>query len=85
MNKYGYVVDAGTYNEGKDFSSKMTKTHNDGRPSPSQLRRWIWAKEIAMLQRSDKGKQVREYFIACEKQLKLFKIQKSGRGFYSPA
>ena len=28
------------------------------------------AKEIAMLQRSDKGKQAREYFIACEKQLK---------------
>ena len=28
------------------------------------------AKEIAMIQRSDKGKQAREYFIACEKQLK---------------
>jgi len=28
------------------------------------------AKEISMLQRSDKGKQARQYFIACEKKLK---------------
>lgn len=28
------------------------------------------AKEVAMIQRNDKGKQVRKYFIECEKQLK---------------
>lgn len=33
------------------------------------------AKEIAMIQRSDKGKQARKYFIQCEEQLKQIAIQ----------
>ena len=33
------------------------------------------AKEIAMIQRSDKGKQARKYFIQCEEQLKTIAIQ----------
>lgn len=33
------------------------------------------AKEISMIQRSDKGKQAREYFISCEKKLKEVTMQ----------
>jgi anti-repressor protein len=35
------------------------------------------AKEIAMIQRSDKGKQARQYFIECEKQLMQITIPKT--------
>lgn len=33
------------------------------------------AKEIAMLQRNEKGKQARQYFIKCEKEYKQFLLQ----------
>ena len=60
MCEYGFT-------EGKDFYSKMSKTSEvGGRPSTDHLMALSMAKEIAMLQRTDKGKEVRQYFIQIE-------------------
>jgi phage antirepressor YoqD-like protein/phage anti-repressor protein len=55
------------FSEGKDFYSKVSKTSEvGGRPSTDHLMTLSMAKEIAMLQRTDKGKEVRRYFIQLE-------------------
>ena len=63
MCEYGFV-------EGKDFCSKMSETSNGGRPSIYHMITIEMAKEISMIQRNEKGKQARQYFIECEKKLK---------------
>lgn len=50
------------FNEGKDFCSKMSES-TGGRPATDHEISLDMAKEICMLQRSEKGKQFREYFI----------------------
>lgn len=57
------------FEEGKDFTPILVKS-TGGRPSIDYALTLDTAKEIAMLQRTDKGKQARQYFIECEKQLK---------------
>jgi phage anti-repressor protein len=57
------------FEEGKDFTPILGKSIG-GRPSIEYVLTLDTAKEIAMLQRSDKGKQARQYFIECERQLK---------------
>ena len=57
------------FEEGKDFTPILAKSIG-GRPSIEYVLTLDTAKEIAMLQRSDKGKQARQYFIECERQLK---------------
>lgn len=59
MCEYGFM-------EGMDFYSKMSKTHEGGRPSTDHQLTIPMAKEICMLQRNDKGRQFRRYFIAIE-------------------
>ena len=65
INEYDFV-------ENQDFiiftenSVKMQK----GRPSKDYYITLDMAKELAMVERNDKGKQARQYFIECEKQLK---------------
>lgn len=55
------------FSEGKDFYSKMSKTSEvGGRPSTDHLMTLSMAKEIAMLQRTERGKEVRRYFIQIE-------------------
>lgn len=55
------------FNEGKDFYSKMSKTsESGGRPSTDYELSVSMAKEICMIQRSEKGKQYRQYFLALE-------------------
>lgn len=55
------------FSEGKDFYSKMSKTSEvGGRPSTDHLMTLSMAKEIAMLQRTERGKEVRCYFIQIE-------------------
>ncbi len=60
MCEYGFT-------EGIDFSSKMSKTPNGGRPSINHLLSIEMAKELCMIQRTEKGKMARKYFIEVEK------------------
>ena len=55
------------FEDGKDFCSKMSKS-TGGRPSQDAQITVDMAKEIAMLQRTEKGKEVRKYFIQIEKE-----------------
>lgn len=59
MTEYGFT-------EGEDFSSFLSKS-TGGRPSQDHIIKLDMAKEVAMIQRTDKGKQVRAYFIQIEK------------------
>lgn len=61
MLEYGFV-------EGQDFTSFLTKS-NRGRPSKDFALTIDCAKEVAMVQRSGRGKKARQYFIECEKKL----------------
>lgn len=59
MTEYGFV-------EGQDFCSNLSKS-TGGRRATDHIIKLDMAKEIAMIQRTDKGKQVRAYFIQIEK------------------
>ncbi|MFW6741485.1 phage antirepressor KilAC domain-containing protein [Leuconostoc mesenteroides] len=63
MIEYGFA-------EGVDFYSFLSKTSNGGRPSVEYNLTISMAKEVAMLQRNEKGKQVRNYFIQVEERYK---------------
>ena len=60
MVEYGFT-------EGTDFSSYLS-TSNGGRPQHNHIVTMDMAKELSMIQRSEKGKQARQYFISMEKQ-----------------
>ena len=61
MTEYGFE-------SGKDFYSKMSKTsETGGRPAIDYQISVDMAKQICMIQRSEKGKQYRQYFIDLEK------------------
>lgn len=55
------------FSEGKDFCSFLSES-TGGRPSTDHQLTIPMAKELCMLQRTDKGKQMRQYFIAVEEQ-----------------
>lgn len=59
MTEYGFV-------EGQDFCSNLSES-TGGRRAVDHIIKLDMAKEIAMIQRTDKGKQVRAYFIQIEK------------------
>lgn len=61
MQEYGFE-------EGKDFITILLES-SGGRPSKDYGLTIDCAKEISMLQRTERGKQARQYFIECEKQL----------------
>jgi len=58
MCEYGFV-------EGEDFCSKMSES-TGGRPSTDHELTIPMAKELCMLQRNEKGKEFRQYFIKVE-------------------
>lgn len=55
------------FEDGKDFCSFLSES-TGGRPSQDAQITVDMAKEIAMLQRTEKGKEVRKYFIQIEKE-----------------
>lgn len=59
MSEYGFT-------ENIDFYSILSKTPDGGRPSTDHQLTIDMAKEICMIQRSEKGKQFRQYFIEVE-------------------
>lgn len=60
MIAYGFTA-------GQDFSSKMSGS-TGGRPRIDHIISLDMAKEISMIQRTERGKQARQYFIECERQ-----------------
>lgn len=52
------------------FSSKMRKTPEGGRPAKDYHLSLGMAKELAMVEKTDKGRQARRYFIDCERRAK---------------
>ncbi|MBK9963085.1 MAG: antA/AntB antirepressor family protein [Saprospiraceae bacterium] len=68
MKGYGFTQNV-------DYQSLSAKSEKlGGRPSTDYALTIETAKEIAMIQRTEIGKKVREYFIECERQLKIKKI-----------
>lgn len=64
MTAYGFVA-------GQDFSPISGNTSPaGGRPRIDHIVSLDMAKEISMIQRTDKGKQARQYFIECERRAK---------------
>lgn len=63
MTEYGFT-------EGTDFWTNLSKTSSElgGRPATDHLMTLSMAKELAMLQRTEKGKEARRYFIHIEEE-----------------
>jgi phage anti-repressor protein len=57
-------------NQNFGVNSKSGKNPQGGRPSKECLLSMDMAKELSMMERNEKGKQVRRYFIECEKRLR---------------
>lgn len=62
------------FKEDSDFCSFLSES-SGGRPSKEYVLTLNMAKELSMVERNEKGKQARQYFIQCEKQLKVAKQQ----------
>ena len=65
------------FKENQDFVcfSKNLEKPLGGRPSKEYVLTLNMAKELSMVERNEKGKQARQYFIQCEKQLKVAQQQ----------
>lgn len=56
--------------EGEEVFNNFVKNPKDGRPRTEYYLTITAAKEVALMERNDKGKQIRRYFIKCEETLK---------------
>lgn len=61
MCEYGFI-------ENEDFYSILSKTSDGGRPSVDHQLTIDMAKELCMIQRTDIGRSIRQYFIRVEKE-----------------
>lgn len=55
------------FEDGKDFCSILSKTPKGGRPAKDYHLSLDMAKELSMVERTDKGREARRYFIECER------------------
>ncbi|MFS1539479.1 MAG: antA/AntB antirepressor family protein [Candidatus Phlomobacter fragariae] len=62
IQQYGFI-------ESQDFIVILGKTPNGGRPAKEYHISLDMAKELSMVERNEKGKQARQYFIECERQI----------------
>lgn len=58
------------FGEGEDYLSEWMKTLDGGRPSESIYLTVDCFKALAMMSGTDQGKETRQYFLRCEKELK---------------
>lgn len=63
MVEYGFSA-------GQDFSTNLSEITGRGRPKQDHIITLDMAKEISMIQRTERGKQARQYFIECERRMK---------------
>lgn len=57
------------FSEDQDFRTKLSESAG-GRPGQDHIISLDMAKEVSMIQRTERGKQARQYFIECERRLK---------------
>ena len=60
IRKYGFT-------ENQDYYSEVSKTPNGGRPTTDYLLTLDMAKELAMVENNEQGREIRRYFIGVEK------------------
>ena len=58
------------FEEGKDFLTNLSKSH--GRPSKEYIISIEMAKELAMIENNERGREIRRYFIEVEKNARKF-------------
>lgn len=65
IDEYGFI-------NGQDFTSfsEISEKPNGGRPTMEYIISLDMAKELSMVEKTEKGKQARRYFIECEKRLR---------------
>lgn len=62
MVEYGFTA-------GQDFI-RFSEKSTGGRPKQDHIITLDMAKEVSMIQRTERGKQARQYFIECERRMK---------------
>jgi anti-repressor protein len=61
------------FDEGKDFCSFLSESQG-GRPAREIALSLDTAKELAMVERNDRGRQARQYFIECERRARTIEL-----------
>lgn len=70
MTDYGFIAGQ----DFSDFSEKLSTSAKAGRPRIDHIMSLDMAKEISMIQRTERGKQARQYFIECERKAQAHMI-----------